>query len=250
MPPMNRRHFLAAVAAAALAASAAAAHEYTLGALAVGHPYAVETPATAKTGAGYLSGHQQPARPPTGCSPSAPTFPRAQIHAVGDRRPGRGPHASRRGARHPAGRHGHPGAAGACTSCSWDSTAPLAAGASIPATLVFERAGEIAVEFKVEPRAAGATARHARDDPLNRHRKCACAGDRHRPAPVHCTASVAGHPVVDHRARPPRATCRSASGGCRSSSVCLPAILSRSSSVSEPHCCCTLPLNCFQLPST
>ena len=35
--------------------------------------------------------------------------------------------------------------------------APLVAGASIPATLVFERAGEIAVEFKVEPRAAGAT---------------------------------------------------------------------------------------------
>ena len=33
--------------------------------------------------------------------------------------------------------------------------APLAAGASIPATLVFERAGEIAIDFKVEPRAAG-----------------------------------------------------------------------------------------------
>ena len=34
--------------------------------------------------------------------------------------------------------------------------APLAAGASIPATLVFERAGEIAIEFEVEPRAAEA----------------------------------------------------------------------------------------------
>jgi copper(I)-binding protein len=33
--------------------------------------------------------------------------------------------------------------------------APLVAGASIPATLVFENAGELAVEFKVEPRSAG-----------------------------------------------------------------------------------------------
>ena len=33
---------------------------------------------------------------------------------------------------------------------------PLVSGTGIPATLVFEEAGEIPVEFKVEPRTAGA----------------------------------------------------------------------------------------------
>ena len=152
---MNRRHFLAAAAAAALAASAAAAHEYTLGALAVGHPYAVETPATAKTGAGYFSVTN------SGTTPDRlleirTDLPRAEIHAsevdaqgVARMRPVEAleipPGATVTLA--PQGLH----------VMFMGLTAPLAAGASIPATLVFERAGEIAVEFKVEPRAAGAT---------------------------------------------------------------------------------------------
>ena len=51
---MTLRLIIAALAAAGVA-SAAAAHEYKLGDLTIGHPYATETAATARTGAGYLS---------------------------------------------------------------------------------------------------------------------------------------------------------------------------------------------------
>ena len=46
---------LAALAAAMTLAGAAGAHEYKLGDLTIAHPYAIATPATARTGAGYLS---------------------------------------------------------------------------------------------------------------------------------------------------------------------------------------------------
>ena len=114
---MNRRHFLAAAAAAALAASAAAAHEYTLGALAVGHPYAVETPATAKTGAGYFSVTNSGTTPDRLLAIRT-DFPRAEIHAgevdaqgVARMRPVEALEIP------PAPRS--PWRRGACTSCSW-----------------------------------------------------------------------------------------------------------------------------------
>ena len=151
---MNRRHFLAALAAGAIAASAAVAHEYSLGALEIAHPYAVETPKTAKTGAGYLSVTN------TGTTPDRllairTDLPRTEIHAsevdaqgVARMRPVEAldipPGATVTLA--PQGLH----------VMFMGLEAPLAAGASIPATLVFERAGEIAIEFKVEPRAAEA----------------------------------------------------------------------------------------------
>jgi len=51
---MNRRFLLAAAALAALA-PAALAHDFTLGQLFIGHPYAPATPGAARTGAAYLS---------------------------------------------------------------------------------------------------------------------------------------------------------------------------------------------------
>ena len=45
---------IAALAAAAFAATAEA-HEFKAGDLTIGHPYAIETPATAKSAAGYFS---------------------------------------------------------------------------------------------------------------------------------------------------------------------------------------------------
>jgi copper(I)-binding protein len=150
---MNRRRFLAVLAAAGLVAGGSSAHEYTLGDLAIGHAYAAETPKTAKTGAGYLSitnGGTTPDR----LLAIRTSFPRTEIHAVEvdaegvtrmrpvealDIPPGATVTLA------PQGLH----------VMFMGLEAPLAAGASIPATLVFERAGEIAIDFKVEPRAAG-----------------------------------------------------------------------------------------------
>jgi copper(I)-binding protein len=147
--------FLAACAVAALVGGAATAHDYTLGPLAIGHPYAIETPATAKTGAGYFSVTNSGTTPDrllairTG-------FPRAEIHAVEVDAAG----VARM--RHVAALDIPPGSTVTLAPQGlhvmfMGLAAPLVAGTSVPATLVFEAAGEVAVEFKVDPRSAAAS---------------------------------------------------------------------------------------------
>jgi copper(I)-binding protein len=146
---MACRHLFAA-AAAAILATAAAAHEYALGPLAISHPYAIETPRAAKTGAGYLSITNNGDAPDRLLSIRT-AFPRTEIHTVEvgadgvtrmrplealDIPPGATVTLA------PEGLH----------VMFMGLTEPLAEGTSIPATLVFERGGEIAIEFKVEPR--------------------------------------------------------------------------------------------------
>jgi len=151
---MNRRHFCAALAAAVLTGTAAAPHEYHLGALDIGHPYAVETPPGAAAGAGYLSVTN------TGSTPDRllairTDFPRTQIHAVETDAAG----VTRM---HPVEALDIPPGATVVLAPQklhvmfLGLGEPLVAGTAIPATLVFEKAGEIPVEFKVEPRTAGA----------------------------------------------------------------------------------------------
>jgi copper(I)-binding protein len=77
---MRLRLTIAALAAAGLA-SAAAAHEYKLGDLTIGHPYAIETAATAKTGAGYLSITNAGSAPDRLLAVEA-GFPRVELHAT------------------------------------------------------------------------------------------------------------------------------------------------------------------------
>lgn len=52
---MNRRHLLVLSAAVTLAGLPAAAHDYTLGSLKIGHPWARATPPTAPAGGGFLT---------------------------------------------------------------------------------------------------------------------------------------------------------------------------------------------------
>jgi periplasmic copper chaperone A len=143
------RTTIAALAAAGLAA-AAGAHEYRLGDLTIGHPYAIATPATAKTGAGYLSISNAGSAPDRLIAVEAP-FPRVELHttevdAAGVARmsaveaveiqPGQTVTLA------PQGTH----------VMFMGLAAPLTAGEKIDATLVFEKAGEVAVQFNVEPR--------------------------------------------------------------------------------------------------
>jgi copper(I)-binding protein len=151
---MHRRHFLAALAAATLAANASSGHEYRQGALEIGHPYAVETAATAKTGAGYLAITNR-GTVPDRLLAIRTGFPRAEIHATETDTEGVARMHAIEALDIPAGTTVTLAPQGLHVMFM-GLTAPLTAGAGIPATLVFERAGEIDIEFKVEPRTAGA----------------------------------------------------------------------------------------------
>lgn len=144
---------IAALAASALA-PLADAHEFKAGDLTIGHPYAIETPATAKTAAGYFSVTNTGSTPDTLVAVEA-DFPRVEVHttevdasgvarmvAAGPLEVGPGETVTLE----PRGLH----------VMFMGLTAPWTAGDEVPATLVFEKAGSVPVVFKVEPRKTGA----------------------------------------------------------------------------------------------
>ena len=77
---MRLRRILAASLAVAAVAGAAGAHEFRLGALTIGHPYAIATPTTAKTGAGYLTITNEGDAPDRLVAVRA-DFPKVEVHA-------------------------------------------------------------------------------------------------------------------------------------------------------------------------
>jgi copper(I)-binding protein len=142
---------IAALAATALAPFASA-HEFKAGDLTIGHPYAIETPATAKTAAGYLSVTNAGGAPDTLVAIEA-DFPRVEVHTTETDAAGVakmvsvGPLEIAPGETvtfAPQGLH----------VMFMGLSAPWKAGDHVPATLVFEKAGEIPVVFDVEARKA------------------------------------------------------------------------------------------------
>lgn len=147
------RIFAALVAAASLAGTAGA-HDYKLGDLEIGHPYAIATPASAKSGAGYLSITNIGSQPDRLLAVKA-NFPMVVVHSTEVDAAGV--------ARMTAvdGLEIAPGetvtlAPGGMHVMFMGLTAPWAAGDEIDATLVFEKAGQIEVQFQVQPRGEGA----------------------------------------------------------------------------------------------
>ncbi len=147
--------FLLSLGLVAGLALPASAHEYTVGDLAIGHPHAAATAAGARTGAGYLSVTNSGAEADRLLAVKA-DFPRVELHAtevdaagVARMRPVEAlevpPGATVTLA--PQGTH----------VMFMGLDAPLVEGERVPAVLVFEKAGEVAVEFAVEPRAATTT---------------------------------------------------------------------------------------------
>ncbi len=152
---MKLRRTLAALVAAASLAGSAGAHEYKLGDLEIGHPYAIETPASAKSGAGYLSITNTGSEPDRLVAVKA-DFPMVAVHktevdAAGVARmeavdgleiaPGQTVTLE------PGGMH----------VMFMGLTAPWAVGDKIDATLVFEKAGQVDVQFHVQARGEGGT---------------------------------------------------------------------------------------------
>jgi copper(I)-binding protein len=144
------RSILFAAAVVAGFSAPALAHDFTLGDLSIGHPYAIATPPRARTGAGYLT--------ITNAGTAADRllevradFPDVQLHTTEVDAAGVARMRELEAVEIPAGetvvfepRGMHVMFVGLA--------APLEAGATIPAVLVFEQAGEVEVVFNVEER--------------------------------------------------------------------------------------------------
>jgi copper(I)-binding protein len=134
------------------------AHEFTLGGLTIGHPYAFATAAGMRTGAGYFSVTNAGAEDDRLLAVRA-DFPKVEMHTTEVDAAG-------------VARMGAVAAmevpAGATVTLTPQGThvmfmglaAPLVEGERVPAVLVFEKAGEVAVEFAVEARKADDATEH------------------------------------------------------------------------------------------
>ncbi len=142
---MTKLLFAAALFAAAAAASA---HDYQAGALKIAHPWARSTVPAQKTGGGYLTIRNSGSTPDRLLGGSTPAAERVELHSMKmegevmkmrelpaiELPPGQTV------ALAPGGLH----------LMLMGLKAPLKAGAMVPLTLKFEKAGEVKVELKVE----------------------------------------------------------------------------------------------------
>jgi copper(I)-binding protein len=143
---------MAALAAAAFA-GLANAHEFKAGDLTIGHPYAVETPATAKSAAGYFEVTNAGAAPDRLVAIEA-DFPKVEVHTTETDAAGVSRMIPVEAVEIPAG--------GTVTLAPrglhvmfMGLTAPWKAGEHVAATLVFEAAGEVPIVFNVQERKPG-----------------------------------------------------------------------------------------------
>lgn len=156
-----RRTALTLVAALLVSASVpVSAHDYTVGTIHIGHPWARETPPGASIGAGYLEITNAGPKADVLVSISSPVAARVEIHQT------RVENGIAR--MMPLGRLAVPPGAkivarpGGMHLMFIELKTPLKAGDRIPATLTFARAGTLKVEFHVssEPPAKDEHAGH------------------------------------------------------------------------------------------
>lgn len=149
----NRRSILA-FALAALLPAATFAHDYKLGSLEITHPWTRATPPTAKSGGGFLTITNKGTTPDRLIAARSPVSLKAEVHEM------RMEGSVMRMREIEKGLEIPPGATvtlkpGGYHIMFMELKAPLAKDAKVPVTLVFEKAGSIDVELKVE--AMGAT---------------------------------------------------------------------------------------------
>ncbi len=150
---MTHRFALAVLAALAVA-GAAAAHDYRIGDIVVAHPYAYETPRSAMTGVGYMQIVNTGAKADRLLALRA-EFPRVMLHASEETEGvARMVHVDT--VEIPAGATVDFAPGGLHVMFMGLDGDPFEPGEEIPATLVFEVAGEVEVVFTVEARGAAA----------------------------------------------------------------------------------------------
>lgn len=144
----------AALAALCTMAPGARAHDYTAGALVIAHPIAFATPRTAMAGGGFLTVTN------TGDTPDRligvrADFPRVMLHTT-EIKDGVASMMHVDGIEIPAGETVSLQPGGFHVMFMGLNGDPLEVGEKIPATLIFEHAGEVEVIFNVEERGASA----------------------------------------------------------------------------------------------
>ena len=137
----------------------AAAHDFTIGDLEIVHPMAFETPVTAKSGAGYLEIINKGGADDALLEVRA-DFPRVMLHKS-EEKDGIATMTHVDRITIPAGQTVALAPGGFHVMFMGLNGDPFEDGEKIRAVLVFENAGEIAVEFNVEPRQGGDHAGHA-----------------------------------------------------------------------------------------
>jgi len=142
--------------ALALLALPAVAHEVTTDSLVIDHPYALETVATAMSGAGYMTITNTGSAPDRLLDVRA-DFPRVSLHGTETDAQGVTRMIPVEGIEIAPGETVTLAPGGMHVMFMGLDGDPFEEGERIPATLVFERAGEIEVEFWVEPREGGMT---------------------------------------------------------------------------------------------
>lgn len=144
----------ALVLTALLAAGPATAHEYKVGNLSVDHPFAYETPKVARAGGGYMMITNSGAEADRLIEVRA-EFPQVMIHlsTVDDQGVARMEHVMALDI--PAGETVELAPGGYHVMFMGLNGNPLEEGDKVPATLVFEKAGELEVVFNVEKRKHG-----------------------------------------------------------------------------------------------
>ena len=128
----------------------ASAHDYKLGLLDVAHPWTRATPAIVKLGAGYLMIRNRGAQPDRLIGGSSPAADRLELHQSTE---ADGIARMRRvdeGLEIPAGRSVELSPGGTHLMFV-NLKQTMRAGEQLSATLVFEKAGAVAVEFLVQP---------------------------------------------------------------------------------------------------
>jgi periplasmic copper chaperone A len=156
------RHRLACLVAAAatLLAVPAVARDYTLGTLEIGHPWTRATPPTAKSGGGFLAITNKGTAPDRLIAARSPAAAKVEVHEM--KMDGNIMRMRELG----KGLEIPPGATvmlkpGGYHIMFMGLKAPFAKDATVPVTLVFEKAGSIDVEFAVEAMgAAGPANKH------------------------------------------------------------------------------------------
>jgi len=155
MPAMTNRRFLILALAALLTATAAIGHDFQIGALKIGHPWARPTLPGQGAGGAYLSVHNGGSTPDRLLGGSMPVAAGVEVHEMrmeGDvmrmrELPGLEIPAGKTVTLAPAGLH----------LMLTGLKAPLKLGDKLPLKLRFEKAGEIEVTVNVEDKPAAPT---------------------------------------------------------------------------------------------
>ncbi|MGE4220985.1 MAG: copper chaperone PCu(A)C [Alphaproteobacteria bacterium] len=160
------KRLLASLAALTIAgmATLALAHEYKVAEIEIGHPWARPTAPTATVGAGYFSLKNDGKTDDRLVAASSPAAEKVELHSMtmtdGVMKMRQVPsielHAGKSVTLAPGGLH----------LMLIGLKAPLKEGTKVPATLTFERAGDVAVEFAIQ---AETDSGEKHDMPMHKH---------------------------------------------------------------------------------